>query len=243
MITQEVQIKIIDLSKEDFSVDRIYNTISDVSNERINFIYLGINDYLSVWQLQQKIHEAVKLGNLPNIILLLEHDHVYTLGKNANKNYLLNSYPKDVQVIETDRGGQITYHGPGQLIGYPIINLNQFKKSVSWYMRTLEKVIIETLKNFSITSDRKDGMTGVWVEDEKICAMGVRLARWVSMHGFALNINPDMNYYNGMIPCGIQDYGITSMNDVLNKNVDLYNVMEEFSINFLNLFERCNEEI
>ena len=190
-----------------------------------------------------KIHEAVKLGNLPNIILLLEHDHVYTLGKNANKNYLLNSYPKDVQVIETDRGGQITYHGPGQLIGYPIINLNQFKKSVSWYMRTLEEVIIETLKNFSIISHRKDGMTGVWVEDEKICAMGVRLARWVSMHGFALNINPDMNYYNGMIPCGIQDYGITSMNDVLNKNVDLYNVMEEFSINFLNLFERCNEEI
>ncbi len=116
MITQEVQIKIIDLSKEDFSVDRIYNTISDVSNERINFIYLGINDYLSVWQLQQKIHEAVKLGNLPNIILLLEHDHVYTLGKNANKNYLLNSYPKDVQVIETDRGGQITYHGPGNNI-------------------------------------------------------------------------------------------------------------------------------
>ena len=243
MIAQEVQIEIIDLSKEDFSVDSIYNTILDVSNERINFIYLGINDYLPVWQLQQKIHEAVKLGNLPNIILLLEHDHVYTLGKNANKNYLLNSYPKDVQVIETDRGGQITYHGPGQLIGYPIINLNQFKKSVSWYMRTLEEVIIETLKNFSITSDRKDGMTGVWVDDEKICAMGVRLARWVSMHGFALNINPDMNYYNGMIPCGIQEYGITSMNDVLNKNVDLYNVMEDFSINFLNLFERCNEEI
>ena len=243
MINQEVQIKIIDLSKEDFSVDRIYNTISDVSNERINFIYLGINDYLSVWQLQQKIHEAVKLGNLPNIILLLEHDHVYTLGKNANKNYLLNSYPKDVQVIETDRGGQITYHGPGQLIGYPIINLNQFKKSVSWYMRTLEEVIIKTLKNFSIVSDRKDGMTGVWVEDEKICAMGVRLARWVSMHGFALNINPDMNYYNGMIPCGIQEYGITSMNDVLNKNVDLYNVMEEFSINFLSLFDRYNEKI
>ena len=243
MIAQEVQIKIIDLSKEDFSVDSIYNTILDVSNERINFIYLGINDYFPVWQLQQKIHESIKLGNLPNIILLLEHNHVYTLGKNANKNYLLNSYPKNVQVIETDRGGQITYHGPGQLIGYPIINLNQFKKSVSWYMRTLEEVIIETLKNFSIISDRKDGMTGVWVEDEKICAMGVRLARWVSMHGFALNINPDMNYYNGMIPCGIQEYGITSMNDVLNKNVDLYNVMEEFSINFLNLFERYNEEI
>ena len=149
----------------------------------------------------------------------------------------------NADVIQIDRGGQVTYHGPGQLVCYPILDLHDYKMSVSWYMRFLEDIVINSMKLNGIKGQRKEGLTGVWVEDEKICAMGVRLARWVSMHGFALNINPDMNYYNGMIPCGIQEYGITSMNDVLNKNVDLYNVMEDFSINFLNLFERCNEEI
>ena len=166
----------------------------------------------------------------------MEHDHVYTFGKNANKDFLLNSYPKDIDVVETDRGGQVTYHGPGQIVGYPIINLNHFKKSVSWYMRSLEKIIIMTLDDYNIVAERKDGMTGVWVDDEKICAMGVRLSRWVTMHGFALNLTPKMEYYDSMIPCGIQDYGITSMSDILSEDIPKYQVIESLSTNFTKIF-------
>jgi len=228
----------IDLSDTRLSNTDIFDYITNMDlNNDINFIYLGTRKYMDTWKLQKKIHELVKNNNISNLVLYLEHDHVYTLGKNADSDFILNNYPENVKIIQTDRGGQVTYHGPGQLVGYPIINLNQYKKSVSWYMRSLEEIIILTLQEYDISSRRKDNMTGVWVQDDKICAMGVRLARWVSMHGFALNLNPEMKYYDGMIPCGIQDFGITSMYELLEYDVDIYEVMENITKNFLKIFK------
>lgn len=227
---------ILDLSEKEYTVSQIKEELFKLKNNSINFIYLGQRSYRPIWELQQELHEAVKNETISSIVLFLEHDHVYTFGKNANKDFLLNSYPKNVEVVETDRGGQVTYHGPGQIVGYPIINLNHFKKSVSWYMRSLEQVIITTLNDYNIIAERKDGMTGVWVEDEKICAMGVRLSRWVTMHGFALNLAPKMEYYDSMIPCGIQEYGITSMSDILCKDISMHEVIESLSTNFTKIF-------
>ena len=213
---------------------------ASAKDEVLNFIYLGKQEYNKMWKIQKQIHELVKNDNMPSIVLFLEHDHVYTFGKNSNKDFLLNSYPDNTQIVESDRGGQITYHGPGQLIGYPIINLNHFTKSVSWFMRSLEQIIIMTLHEYNISADRKEGMTGVWVDNEKICAMGVRLSRWTSMHGFALNIKPDMKYFDCMIPCGIFDYGVTSMYDVLSEEIEVKEIIEKISNNFTRVFKRSN---
>ena len=228
----------LDISDKDLSNTEIFNYIKKINlNNDINFFYLGKKSYVDAWKLQKQLHESVKNNDIPSLVLYLEHDHVYTLGKNANSDFILSNYPKDIQVIQTDRGGQVTYHGPGQLIGYPIINLNNYKKSISWYMRALEQIIILTLQQYDISSNRKDGMTGVWVQDDKICAMGVRLSRWVSMHGFALNIEPDMKYYDGMIPCGIQEFGITSLYELLEEDIDIYEVMDTITQNFFKIFK------
>ena len=233
--------EIVDISSINMNIHSIINKIkSSIYNQDIHFIYLGKKDYNLIWKVQKKIHSCVKQKKLPNLVLFLEHNHVYTFGKNSNKDYLLDSYPKSTQIIESDRGGQITYHGPGQLIGYPIIDLNDYQKSITWYMKSLEEVIILTLKDFNIDSERKKGMTGVWVEDEKICAIGVRLSHWVTMHGFALNINPDMNYFNYMIPCGIFDYGVTSINQILSNDVTNMEIIKVLSNNFIEVFERSN---
>ena len=238
MIVSTQNNTMVDISDKDLSNTEIFNYIKKINlNHDINFFYLGKQSYVDAWKLQKQLHESVKNNDIPSLVLYLEHDHVYTLGKNANSDFILNNYPKDVQVIQTDRGGQVTYHGPGQLIGYPIINLNNYKKSISWYMRALEQIIISTLKQYDISSSRKDGMTGVWVQDDKICAMGVRLSRWVSMHGFALNIEPDMKYYDGMIPCGIQEFGITSLYELLDEDIDIYEVMDIITQNFFKIFK------
>jgi len=238
MIVSTQSNTMVDILDKDLSSTEIFNYIKKINlNNDINFFYLGKKSYVDAWKLQKQLHESVKNNDIPSLVLYLEHDHVYTLGKNANSDFILSNYPKDVQVIQTDRGGQVTYHGPGQLIGYPIINLNNYKKSISWYMRALEEVIILTLQQYDISSSRKDGMTGVWVQDDKICAMGVRLSRWVSMHGFALNIEPDMEYYNGMIPCGIQEFGITSLYELLDENIDVYEVMDTITQNFFKIFK------
>ena len=196
------------------------NLLSDIQTNAtmdINFVWLGERDYHSIWELQRKIHSEVKAEKMNDVVLLLEHNHVYTLGKNADENHLLPSHPQEADIVQIDRGGDITYHGPGQLVGYPIINLGHYKKSVSWYMRMLEHTIIDFLESMDIMSTQKANLTGVWVEDEKICAMGVRLSRWVTMHGFALNIKPEMKFFDGMIPCGIFDYGVTSIFDCTQK--------------------------
>ena len=136
----------------------------------------------------------------------------------------------------TERGGEITYHGPGQIVCYPILNLKNFKQSVTWYMRALEEVIIETLKLLNIKATRKDGLTGVWVKDEKIGAQGVRMTKWVTMHGFALNVNTDLRFFNDIIPCGIKDFGVTSIEKIIGKEQDLSLVKEHILISFAKVF-------
>ena len=132
---------------------------------------------------------------------------------------MLTKESDNISIIQTDRGGDITFHGPGQLVGYPILDLNQYKRSITWYMRELEQLIIDVLKEYDINAGRKKGLTGVWVKGKKIAALGVRISKWVTMHGFSLNINPDLKYYQGIIPCGITEYGVTSMADLLNDDV------------------------
>ena len=198
---------------------------------------IGRKSYKAVWDLQIKMQQQRIRGEIENTLILVEHDPVYTLGKNADKDHLLQSRDESVDVFNIERGGDITFHGPGQLVGYPIIDLSNYKKSVSWYMRTLEQVLIETLIEFKIIAQRNDGLTGVWVGDEKIAALGIRISRWVTMHGFALNVNPDLSFYDGIIPCGIFDHGVTSMEQLLGKTQNNDNVknvvIEKFNKYFI----------
>ena len=243
MITERLTDNLLDISIDKYDIESLYERVCNIATEKLNFIYIGRYAYEPIWKLQKKIHKAVKNHKIGNVILFLEHEHVYTFGKNSDEDYLLNSYPKNIEVIHSDRGGQVTYHGPGQLIGYPIINLNDFTKSVSWYMRSLEDVIITTLKELNINANKKEGMTGVWVNDEKICAMGVRLSRWITMHGFALNLKPNMSFYDSMIPCGIQEYGITSIYDLVSQELTLTEMSEKIAKNFIEIFKGVSEEI
>ena len=176
---------------------------------------LGQRPYQEVWDYQKEIQAKRIAGEIEDTLLMVEHEPVYTLGKNANENHLLQSRDQSVDVFNIERGGDITFHGPGQLVGYPILDLSNYKKSVSWYMRTLEQIIIDTVSEFGIEAKRVEGLTGVWVGDEKIAALGVRIRRWVTMHGFSINVNTDLTFYDGIIPCGIFDHGITSMEQLL----------------------------
>ena len=185
---------------------------------------IGRKSYKAVWDLQKEMQQQRINGNIEDTLILVEHDPVYTLGKNANEDHLLQSRDESVDVFNIERGGDITFHGPGQLVGYPILNLSNYKKSVSWYMRTLEQVLIDTLIEFKIIAQRNEGLTGVWVGDEKIAALGVRISRWVTMHGFSLNVNPDLSFYDGIIPCGIFDHGVTSMEQLLGETQNNDNV-------------------
>jgi lipoyl(octanoyl) transferase len=225
---------VVNINSEDLDINDIVNHFN---SKVINYVNLGRQSYMSAWKLQKQFHQLIKNDDIPSTVLFLEHENVYTLGKNANKNYLLNTFP-DIDVVDTDRGGEITYHGPGQLVGYPIINLNNYNKSITWFINSLEQIIINTLKEFSINGSRKDNLPGVWVDDEKICAMGVRIAQWVTMHGFALNVNPNMKYFDGMIPCGILDYGVTSMTNSINNSIKLEDIMSVLSFEFNIIFDK-----
>ena len=176
---------------------------------------LGRKSYEEVWILQKKMQLKRINGDVGDMLILVEHNPVYTLGKNANPNHLLQSRDRSIDVFNIERGGDITFHGPGQLVGYPILNLSNYKKSVSWYMRVLEQLTIDVLNEFKIIASRVEGLTGVWVGDKKIAAQGVRMSRWVTMHGFSLNVNTDLSFYDGIIPCGIFNRGVTSMEKVL----------------------------
>jgi len=196
----------------------------ETQTDQILIQNMGRKSYKAVWDLQIKMQRQRIRGEIEDTLILVEHDPVYTLGKNADKDHLLQSRDESVDVFNIERGGDITFHGPGQLVGYPILDLSNYKKSVSWYMRTLEQVLIDTLIEFKIIAQRNDGLTGVWVGDEKIAALGVRISRWVTMHGFALNVNPDLSFYDGIIPCGIFDHGVTSMEQLLGKTQNNNNV-------------------
>ena len=184
-----------------------------------NILDLGKSHYNDAWELQKRLQSQRISGQIDDQLLLVEHFPVYTLGKNTPREHLLTKESDNISIIQTDRGGDITFHGPGQLVGYPILDLNQYKRSISWYMRELEQLIIDVLKEYDINAGRKKGLTGVWVKGKKIAALGVRISKWVTMHGFSLNINPDLKYYQGIIPCGITEYGVTSMANLLNDDV------------------------
>ena len=184
-----------------------------------NILDLGKSHYNDAWKLQKRLQSQRISGQIDDQLLLVEHFPVYTLGKNTPREHLLTKESDNISIIQTDRGGDITFHGPGQLVGYPILDLNQYKRSITWYMRELEQLIIDVLKEYNINAERKKGLTGVWVKGKKIAALGVRISKWVTMHGFSLNINPDLKYYQGIIPCGIKDYGVTSMADLLGNDV------------------------
>src|SRR5699024_7319949 len=175
------------------------------------------------------------------VLLLVEHPHVYTLGKNGDKNHLLKGAAElaeiDAEFVESDRGGDITYHGPGQIVGYPILDLDRHFTDMHKYLRYLEEVIIRTCAAYDIEAGRINGLTGVWVGDEKICAMGIRCSRWVTMHGFAFNVNADLSYFNHIVPCGIDNKSVTCLQKVLVKPVDIARVKKQIVAHFEEVFK------
>ena len=204
--------------------------------EQIKIFDLKYHPYKEVWAIQKEMQNKRINGEIEDTLLLVEHEPIFTLGKNADENHLLPNRDQSVKVLNIDRGGDITFHGPGQLIGYPILDLSNYEKSVTWYIRTLEQVVIDTLFEFDIDARRFEGLTGVWVKDAKISALGVRIKRWVTMHGFSINVNTDLAYYNGIIPCGIFNYGVTSMKDQLYDLQDIEEVKKVLSNKFIQHF-------
>ena len=215
----------------------------NIATNIIDILDLGLSPFKEVWDLQKELVKKRQNGQIKDTLILAEHEPVYTLGKNANENHILQNSPRDVKTYQIERGGDVTYHGPGQLVGYPIIDLHNYNKSISCYMRSLEQLIIDTLAEFRVTAERKDGLTGVWVGDEKIAALGVRVTRWITMHGFALNVSPDLTYYSGIIPCGIFEYGVTSMAKQLTDEVAVDSVKQVLIEKFMNQFQTAESMI
>lgn len=176
---------------------------------------IGRCSYRETLNRQKDLHRQRRDDEIGDTLLLVEHNPVYTLGKNADRSNILASddflEQEGIDVEQIHRGGDVTYHGPGQLVGYPIFHLKDHRKSVSWYMRTLEQVFVEYLRSKDLSSHRKEEHPGVWIEDQKIVAVGVRISRWVTMHGFGFNIDPVFSHFQGIIPCGISEYGVTSL--------------------------------
>ncbi|WP_410006980.1 lipoyl(octanoyl) transferase LipB [Aequorivita nionensis] len=227
-------------------------------NRYIEVNYLGLKDYKETWDFQESLFQNIlqlksknRKDNLeqatPNYLLFVEHPHVYTLGKSGHIENLLISEEKlkaiDAKFYRINRGGDITYHGPGQIVGYPILDLENFFTDIHKYLRLLEEMIILTLAEYGLKAERSKGETGVWLDvgtpfARKICALGVRASRWVTMHGFALNVNTNLGYFDNMIPCGIKDKSVTSLNVELGKaEISMEEVKEKLLKHFLVLFE------
>ncbi len=226
-------------------------------NKKIQLKDLGLKDYQETWDYQTKLLQeivAIKIDNrkknlvktTPNHFLFVEHPHVYTLGKSGDlSNLLLNEEQlkeKGATFYKINRGGDITYHGPGQIVGYPILDLENFFTDIHKYLRLLEEVIILTIAEYGLKGKRSDGETGVWLDvgtpfARKICAMGIRSTRWVTMHGFALNVNTDLGYFDNIIPCGIRGKAVASMASELGEKINQEEVKEKILKHFKNLFE------
>lgn len=210
-----------------------------------NYVRLGVTDYIEAWQLQRDIAGQRGGSSLPDTLLLLEHPHTYTLGRRAKESDVLlgdEALEKlGVRVHRVDRGGEVTYHGPGQIVGYPIVEIRPFGGPVR-YVHTLETVLINVLKDFGLEAERDDDFTGVWVDQEKIAAIGVRVSRGITTHGFALNVNPDLSYFRHIVPCGIQDGAVTSMERLLGGPVSLEQVALRLVNHFGLLFHRVMVE-
>ena len=227
-------------------------------NKNIELQDLGFKDYKQTWDYQETLFKSIvdtKIKNrredagleTKNYFLFVEHPHVYTLGKSGDMSNLLvdeaQLKAKNASFYKVNRGGDITYHGPGQIVGYPILDLDNFFTDIHKYLRFLEEMIILTLAEYGLKAERSPGETGVWLDvgtpfARKICAMGVRASRWVTMHGFALNVNADLGYFDLMIPCGIRGKAVTSLNVELGKKtIDEAEVKEKLLKHFANLFE------
>ncbi len=227
-------------------------------NKKVRLQDLGLKDYKETWDYQEELFQQtldLKIRNkreaanfeTPNHFLFVEHPHVFTLGKSGDFSNLLidekQLEEKGAKFYKINRGGDITYHGPGQIVGYPILDLDNFFTDIHKYLRFLEEMVILTLEEYGLKAQRSKGETGVWLDvgtpfARKICAMGVRASRWVTMHGFALNVNADLGYFDLMIPCGIKDKAVTSLNVELGKKeVDLAEVKDKLLKHFEILFE------
>ena len=234
-------------------------------NKTIIFQNLGLIDYQTAWDYQEKLHAeivAIKLENrnlspenqilTPNYLLFCEHPNVYTMGKSGKPEHLLldekGLEKYEAKYYKINRGGDITYHGKGQLVGYPILDLENFFTDIHRYMRSMEEAVIRTCADFGIAAGRIEGLTGVWIDHveqrnaarnnpRKICAMGVKASRWVTMHGFALNVNTDLSYFKHIIPCGIDDKAVTSMEKEVGKKVDFQEVSDKMLSHLKKIFE------
>ena len=227
---------------------------------KVKFKDLGLIEYKTAWDMQQEIFDELtelKLLNrdlskedqkpLQNQLFFCEHPHVYTLGKSGEmENLLLDEKglkEKEISFYKINRGGDITYHGPGQIVGYPIFDLEQIFTDIGKFLRLLEEAVILMLAEYGIEGDRIEGLTGVWldvndpIKARKICALGVKISRWVTMHGFALNVNSDVSYFNNIVPCGIQDKGVTSMEIELGRKLDMEEVKTKVKGHIQELFE------
>lgn len=215
-------------------------SVRRVATKQILVSNLGRTRYADTWDLQHKLLGLRQRGQIDDVLLYTEHDHVYTIGKGGDDNHLLASDDELTQdgteVFHIDRGGDITYHGPGQVVGYPIIDLNQHLPDIHAYLRQLEEVLIMSLKAFDVQANREEGMTGVWTGGEKIAAIGVKVSRWVTMHGFALNVNTDLQKFARIIPCGIFHKGVTSMKQVLGREISLEKVERKLTESFASVF-------
>ena len=224
---------------------------------KVKAINKGLIDYKECWDFQESLFKKtvdLKIalrdgkaeGQTENALIFCQHPHVYTLGKSGKREHLLITEEMldkyEATYYKINRGGDITYHGPGQLVMYPIFDLDHFFTDIHKYMRYLEEAVILTLHEFGIKGGRVDGLTGVWLDggtenERKICAMGVKSSRWVTMHGIALNVNTDMNYFNHIVPCGIVDKSVTSMQQELGEEVDFTKVQKALSENMANVFD------
>lgn len=228
-----------------------------IMNKETIFTDWGLVDYQEAWDKQEQLFQdtvAIKTRNraegtlekTPNYLVFCEHPHVYTLGKSGKPDHLLlddeGLKAKQATYYKINRGGDITYHGPGQIVGYPILDLDNFFTDIHLYLRTLEEAIILTLADYGIMAGRYEGYTGVWLDAgnekaRKICAMGVRCSRWVTMHGFAFNVNADLSYFRNIVPCGIDDKDVTSMQRELGRPLDMEEVKAKLKMHIAALFE------
>ena len=233
------------------------DVLNKMKNKKVYFNDWGLVDYQEAWDRQEQVFSSIvnaKTANrtsstdkpTDNYLIFVEHPHVYTLGKSGKpENLLLDEQglqEKQASYYKINRGGDITYHGPGQIVGYPILDLDNFFTDIHLYLRTLEEAVILTLAEYGIEAGRYPGYTGVWLDADngkarKICAMGVRCSRWVTMHGFAFNVNADLNYFKNIVPCGIDDKDVTSMERELGRKVDLEEVKEVLKGKIAELFE------
>lgn len=222
--------------------------MTKIQNRSLKFEELGLMDYEQAFNYQEKLMKSIidlKLKNrdrtdgeyeeTPNYLLFVEHPHVYTLGKSGDEENMLANSEKLKEIsatfVKTNRGGDITYHGFGQIVGYPVLDLDNFKSDIHLYMRNLEEVIIRTIAEYGLKGERSEGETGVWLDvgkpyQRKICAMGVKTSKWVTMHGFALNVNTDLRYFEYIIPCGIKDKSVTSLQRELERKFSQDEIIE-----------------